>query len=297
VNILITGAKGQLGTELQKVIATGWAQIGQIGPEYAQARVAMVDLPEFDITDAAAVDAYLEGRDFDLIINCAAMTNVDACEGQEERAFAVNAQGPENLAKAAHKRGIDLMHISTDYVFSGEVAIDRVETDRPDPQSAYGRTKLAGEGLIQAATDRHYIVRTAWLYGLEGNNFVKTILRLANENGFVKVVDDQFGNPTSANDLAYEILRIALTKDYGIYHCTNNGTCSWYEFACAILDEMGIACERIPCSTAEMPRPAKRPAYSSLRNKHLEDTVGDEMRPWREALHTYIAQLKDREER
>ena len=219
------------------------------------------------------------------------MTNVDGCEEHEDAAFRVNALGPKNLALAAKKSGAKLVQVSTDYVFSGNEESERTEDDSTDPQSAYGRSKLAGEQLVRETYDKHFIVRTAWLYGYVGANFVKTMLRLAKEKGSIKVVNDQFGNPTSANDLAYEILRIAETENYGTYHCTNNGVCSWFDFASAIVDEAGISCEKKPCTTEEFPRPAKRPNYSSLRNAQLEKTTGDEMRPWQDALKEYIHNL------
>ena len=293
MRILVCGANGQLGCELARLIKRGCAEIGPIPDSYDKTELVNTDVENLDITDATAVDSFVaEGR-FDIIINCAAMTNVDGCEAHEEMAYRINAQGAENLALAAARQGAKIVHISTDYVFSGNDPSDRVEDDKPDPQSAYGHTKLASELLVQQASPKHFIIRTAWLYGYVGKNFVKTIMGLARDNGSIKVVDDQLGNPTSANDLAYEILKIAATEDYGIYHCTNNGTCSWFEFASTIVDMAAIDCEKIPCTTEEFPRPAKRPAFSSLRNKHLEDTIGDEMRPWQDALACFLENLPE----
>lgn len=296
MNILITGSKGQLGQELQSILGLGMAEIGCIPKEYCGARVIALDYDNLDITDSEAINTFLLGENFDLIINCAAMTNVDACETEKEKAFLVNAFGPQNLAKVAQTCGAKLVQISTDYVFSGEDGTPRVESCETDPRSVYGYTKLEGERLVQETCENHFIVRTAWLYGYRGNNFVKTILKLADEQGVIKVVNDQFGNPTSANDLAYEVLKIAVTNNFGIYHCTNEGTCSWFEFASTILDTVGILCERIPCTTEEFPRPAKRPKYSSLKNEHLEKTIGNEMRPWQDALREYLANLKTKGE-
>ncbi|MCL2889418.1 MAG: dTDP-4-dehydrorhamnose reductase [Eggerthellaceae bacterium] len=293
MKILICGANGQLGCELSRLLEQGFAEIGPIPECYKDAEVSQTDIDDLDITDPAAVDSFVGAGGFDLLINAAAMTNVDACETNEEAAYRINALGAQNLARAAAESGAKIVHISTDYVFSGDEAAPRVEGDRPDPQSAYGRTKLAGELLVQEANPRHFVIRTAWLYGYVGKNFVKTILKLAREQGFIKVVDDQRGNPTSANDLAYEILRIAATQGFGIYHCTNKGSCSWFDFAAAIVDIAAIDCKKIPCTTAEFPRPAKRPAFSSLRNKHLEDSIGDEMRPWQEALEAYLGNLEE----
>ncbi|NLG10354.1 MAG: dTDP-4-dehydrorhamnose reductase [Coriobacteriaceae bacterium] len=288
MNILITGSKGQLGCELRRLISTGVAEIGAIPEVYREASVLYCDLDELDITDEQACLRFVDSNDIGMIINCAAFTNVDACESKPELAAAVNADGPRNLARAAERVGATLIHISTDYVFAGDDPSPRVETDAPSPRSVYGQTKLAGEQQVAAECSRHFIVRTAWLYGYEGANFVKTIMRLARENGMIKVVDDQYGSPTSANDLAYELVKLALTNEYGIYHCTNNGTCSWFEFASAIVDIAGIPCEKNACSTEEFVRPAKRPAFSVLDNARLRATIGDEMRNWRDALESYL---------
>ncbi|MCL1847420.1 MAG: dTDP-4-dehydrorhamnose reductase [Coriobacteriia bacterium] len=293
MRILICGANGQLGSELSRLIKLGFAEIGPVPAVFKDAELVKTDVAELDITDIDAIDAFMAAERIDLVINCAAMTNVDGCEEHEEAAYRINAQAAGNLAVASARYGAKIVHISTDYVFSGNDATDRVEDDVPDPQSAYGRTKLAGEVLVQQANPRHFIIRTAWLYGYVGKNFVKTMLELARTNGSIKVVDDQYGNPTSANDLAYELLRIAATEDFGVYHCTNMGTCSWFDFASAIVDGAGVACEKIPCTTDEFPRPAKRPAFSSLRNKRLEDSLGDEMRDWRVALAEYLKRLPE----
>ncbi|MDR2721625.1 MAG: dTDP-4-dehydrorhamnose reductase [Coriobacteriaceae bacterium] len=293
MKILICGANGQLGCELSRLLETGYAEIGAIPNAYQGAEVTKTDVADLDITDNLAVQHFVSQGKFDLIINCAAMTNVDGCEEHEEAAYRINAEGAKNLAAAAAQQDAKIVHISTDYVFSGDDATDRIESDAPDPQSAYGRTKLAGERLVAQANARHFVIRTAWLYGYVGKNFVKTILKLAQETGAIKVVDDQVGKPTSANDLACEILKIAETENYGIYHCTNNGTCSWFDFACAIVDGAHISCEKTPCSTQDFPRPAKRPAFSSLQNKHLQDTIGDEMRTWQDALDNYLKNLPE----
>ena len=295
MRILITGAHGQLGNELRRLLETGSSEIGPIPACYEGCQVVLTDAAELDITDGSAVDAYVSEGGFDLIVNCAAMTNVDGCEVAEDAAYRVNADAPGNLARAANASGAKLVHVSTDYVFPGTEADPRTEDDAVGPVSAYGRTKLAGERQVQEACPRHFIVRTAWLYGYVGKNFVKTMMRLGETRDEVTVVDDQLGNPTNANDLAYEILKIATTDEYGIYHCTNKGTCSWADFAEAIMEEAGLDCKVVRCTSEEYakanPASAKRPAYSSLRNKHLEETVGDEMRPWREAFAVYMQRL------
>lgn len=293
MKILITGAGGQLAYELQDAIATGHTQIGPIPSVYADADVMALTRAELDVSDMHSIDLLMLDNRFDLIINCAAMTNVDGCESDMHAARAANAVGPQLLAFAARRADSKLVHISTDYVFDGTATEPYVEEDMPNPQTVYGRSKLEGELFVSNFWEKHYIVRTSWLYGRKGPNFVKTMLRLARENGAIKVVADQFGNPTNANDLAYEILQIAATDNYGTYHCTGEGVCSWYDFACCIVDEVGIACEKTPCTTDEFPRPARRPAYSALRNKHLEDTIGNEMRPWQEALRAYLRDLPE----
>lgn len=298
MKILITGACGQLGNELKRLLEAGCAEIGAIPAAYEGAQVDYVDYDVLDISDAAAVKAWFAAHGpYDIVFNCAAVTNVDGCEADEARAYHVNAAGAENLALAAEACGAKLVHVSTDYVFPGDVPEPRTEDDPVRPVSAYGRTKWAGEALARAACDRVFVVRTAWLYGYEGKNFVKTMLRLARENGKISVVADQMGNPTSANDLAYEMLKIALTDEYGTYHCTNTGTCSWFDFASAIVDGVGVPCEKEPLSSQEykrrFPQSADRPRYSSLRNKRLEETLGDEMRPWQEALASYLNNRAD----
>lgn len=296
MKVLITGSKGQLGNELRRCLETMEAEIGPIPEAFRGAVADYVDYDVLDISDPHAVHAWFAERGpYDLVVNGAAVTNVDGCERNEAAALRVNAFGAENLARETQACGGKFVHVSTDYVFPGTDPNPRCEDDPVRPISAYGRTKWAGEVLVRDACERSFVVRTAWLYGYVGKNFVKTMLRLARDNGKISVVADQYGNPTSANDLAYEILKIAETEFYGTYHCTNNGTCSWYDFACAIVDAAGIPCEREPLSSAEykerFPQSASRPAYSSLRNKRLEETVGDEMRPWEAALATYLERL------
>ena len=296
MKIVITGCRGQLGNELRRLLETGTAEIGPIPEAYRGAEVTYADVHQLDITDAEAVRAYVAERQPDLLVNCAAMTNVDGCEKMEDVAYRVNAEGPANLARACSAHGCKLVHVSTDYVFPGTEPGERVEGDKTGPLSAYGRTKLAGERLALEANPRTFVVRTAWLYGYVGKNFVKTMLRLARELGHMTVVDDQLGNPTSANDLAYEILKLALTDGYGIYHCTNVGTCSWAEFTRTIVAGAGYDPSIVtPCTSDEYaeahPDAARRPLFSSLRNLHLEQTIGNEMRPWQDALATYLKNL------
>jgi dTDP-4-dehydrorhamnose reductase len=278
---------GQLGRALRHRLEEGRA------PEaWQDAQVDWVDLAELDIADAERVDGWFGTHEaYDVVFNCAAMTNVDGCEANFATAFAANALGPLHLARACRRSGATLVHISTDYVFPGNEEGARTEADVPAPISAYGRSKLAGEGLALSANPRTHVVRTAWLYG-DGRNFVATMLRLGATHDQVTVVDDQLGNPTSADDLAGELLRIALTDLYGVWHCTNEGTCSWADLAEEAFRVAGVPCEVRRCTSEQWkqinPASADRPHFSSLENARLKETIGNTMRPWREALEDYL---------
>ena len=295
MKIMITGCRGQLGTELQKQLREGRCALGLLPERLKNAPVVAVDLPELDITDREATIAYVRRHQPDTVINCAAFTNVDGCETARDTAFKVNALGPRNLAMACDKIGARLIHISTDYVFSGRpnggVPLD--ECAIPAPVSAYGETKLLGEQYVRDFSRRHIIVRTAWLYGAAGKNFVKTMVGLAKTHDEITVVNDQLGNPTNAVDLAYHILKLAVSHDYGTYHCTGNGVCSWYDFACEIIRLSGENCAVKPISSAAYaaahPQTANRPAWSALDNRMLRCTVGDEMRDWKTAIQDFFA--------
>ena len=293
MKILITGCNGQLGTELQAQLRRGESELGPIPDRLKNATVLPVDVDQLDITDRAEVVNFVRRHQPDTIINCAAFTNVDGCETSKDAAFKVNALGPRNLAIAAEKINARLIHVSTDYVFSGEGDTPLDECDLPAPRSAYGTTKLLGEQYVQRFCRRHFIVRTAWLYGAAGKNFVKTMVGLAKTHDEITVVSDQLGNPTNAVDLAYHILKLAVSHDYGTYHCTGNGVCSWYDFACEIIRLSGEHCTVKPISSAEYaaqhPQAASRPAWSALDNRMLRCTVGDGMRDWKTAIQDYFA--------
>lgn len=300
MKLLITGSHGQLGNELRRCLSAMTAEIGPIPAEYADAQVDYIDADVLDVTDEKAVDAWFEEHGpYGVVINCAAMTNVDGCESAEDVAMKVNGQGPANLAKACETIGAKFVQVSTDYVFPGNVSGNRVETDKVGPISAYGRSKLLGEQNTERYCSKYFIVRTAWLYGYVGHNFVKTMRKLGSSHDRITVVNDQLGNPTSANDLAYEILKIALTDNYGVYHCTNKGTCSWCDFAKAIMKGFSLDCVVIPITSEEYkqanPASADRPAFSSLDNAHLAQTIGDEMRTWQDALADYVKNLPELE--
>lgn len=292
LKVLITGAKGQLGNELASILKNEASEIGAIDQKYNACEVITADVDMLDITNAENVNSFFKKNRPDIVINCAAMTNVDGCETNVELAMKVNALGPLNLARACKKINAKLVHISTDYVFSGNGKSPYREWDICAPDSIYGKSKLLGEQYVREQTDKYFIIRTAWLYGYVGKNFVKTILNLAKEKSQIKVVNDQFGNPTNANDLAHHILKIAITDNYGIYHCTGSGEASWFDFASLIVKYARLECQVAPCLTDEFPRKAKRPHYSALDNLMLRCTVGNEMRPWQDALSVYINKLK-----
>ncbi|OAA86952.1 dTDP-4-dehydrorhamnose reductase [Clostridium ljungdahlii] len=291
MKVLITGGKGQLAGQLEEILLMGKSEIGALDKIYSDAEVRFPSREELDITKLNDVRNFITGYAPDVIINCAAYTNVDKCETDFESAFKVNSLGARNLALASQDIKIKLVHISTDYVFNGRGTVPFREYDLPDPVSVYGKTKLLGEQYIRENCSRYFIVRTSWLYGLYGKNFVYTILKAAKEKGHLDVVNDQRGNPTNAEDLAYHILKLALTCEYGIYHCTGKGECSWYDFACKIVDYAGIECTVSPMTSEKLNRAAKRPEFSSLDNMMLRCTVGDNMRNWEDALKSFIQKL------
>lgn len=293
MNILITGGKGQLGTEIFKCLENKKTELGVPDVLKCDNKVTSIDVDVLDITDLEKVLDYFKANKFDCVINCAAYTNVDKCEQDIDNAFKVNAIGPRNLAIACERFNCKLIHISTDYVFSGEGSVPFTEWDYCQPQSIYGKTKYLGEKYVTQFCPRHFIIRTAWLYGYYGNNFVRTIMRVAKEKGKLNVVDDQRGNPTNAADLAHHILKLASTEEYGTYNGTGTGECSWYDFASKIVEYAHINAQVSPCTTDEFPRPAKRPAYSSLDNMMFRNTVGNEFRPWEDALQFFIENFKE----
>ena len=291
MKILITGSKGQLGNELLDIIKSGKAEIGEVSEVIKKSEVIALDVDELDITNLEQVKSKINDLKPDVIINCAAATNVDGCESNEDFAFKVNSIGPRNLAIASEEVGAKLVQVSTDYVFSGIGNKPLTEYDLTAPYSVYGKTKLLGENYVRELSSKYFIVRTAWLYGYVGHNFVYTMRRLGKEKECITVVNDQRGNPTHANDLAYHILKLIQTEEYGVYHCTGKGECTWYDFAKMIIELSGEKCEVKPCTSEEYKTPAKRPEYSSLDNMMLRCTVGDEMRDWKDAIKSFINKL------
>lgn len=293
MKILITGASGQLGTEIQRQLKNGGSALGPVPERLQNATVIATDVDELDITDRDATIAFVRRHQPDTIISCAAFTNVDGCETNPEGAFKVNAIGASNLAQAAERINARLIHVSTDYVFRGEGDKPLDESERIDPKSVYGKTKALGEEYVKNFCHRYFIVRTAWLYGYAGKNFVKTMVNAGKKFGKLEVVSDQLGNPTNAEDLAHHLLQLAVSHDYGVYHCTGEGICSWYEFASEIIRLSGVDATVAPCTSAEYsakhPAAADRPAWSALENRMLACTVGNNMRDWKVALADFFA--------
>lgn len=279
---LITGCNGQLGRALNDILK-----------DREDVKIINTDVDTLNICDPDAVMAFIQEQKPDVIINCAAHTAVDRCETDEENAHNINANGPKYLAMAAAACGADIVQVSTDYIFDGESKEPYIEGDTPGPQSVYGRTKLAGEQAVAEAAAHHYIVRTAWLYG-EGGNFVRTMLRLAGERDKITVVNDQFGSPTSAMELARAILFIVENDkcDYGIYHATCEGYTSWYQFACTIFEKAGVNVKVEPVTSEEYKAAAKRPKYSKLENAALK-RAGYTMKAWEDALDEYLSKESD----
>jgi dTDP-4-dehydrorhamnose reductase len=286
VRVLLVGAAGMLGHDVQRA------------GERAGHELVSVDLPEIDITDAAAVQALLdrllgEADSLQAVLNCAAWTDVDGAESKRAQAHAVNADGAGNLARAAARVGVPLLHISTDYVFDGAAPLDAdgrprpyVESDPTGPRSVYGQTKLEGERQVLAASGDHTVARTAWLYGVDGPNFVETMLRLAGEREAVQVVDDQVGSPTWSGHLAPAVLGLLEREVRGIVHLTGAGVISWNGFAQEIFRQAEVDCAVEAVGSEQMARPAPRPAWSALQSER-EDVLP--MPDWRDGLAGYLA--------
>ena len=232
--ILVTGAFGQLGSEFVEVLKTKKSELGTLDEAYENFDVVGFGHSDLDISNQIAVFETIEKIKPSVVINCAAYTDVDGCESNRDLAFKINALGPRNLAIACEKIGSKLVQISTDYVFYGDGNEPKIECNFLNPQSIYGSSKALGERYVAWFCKKWFIVRTSWLYGKNGKNFVKTIAKLAKEKGYLKVVDDQIGNPTNVCDVVFNVLKLVLTNFYGIYHCTGNGECSWFDFACEI---------------------------------------------------------------
>lgn len=283
MNILITGCNGQLGSEIRL-----------LEDNFPQYTFFNTDKDELDITNLLAVDDFVNRNEIDGIVNCAAYTAVDKAETDQKLCTALNTEAPVYMAAAIEKRGGWMIHVSTDYVFNGKKHTPYVETDTPCPDSVYGSTKLAGEFGVSKFCKKTMIVRTAWLYSGFGNNFVKTMMRLGREKAELGVVFDQIGTPTYARDLAVAIFT-AIEKGVtpGVYHFSNEGVCSWYDFTKAIHRIAGITtCNVKPLHTSEYPTPATRPAYSVLDKTKIKETYGIEIPYWENSLEECIKRMK-----
>ena len=279
--ILVTGAKGQLGRELQSIVGSGWC---------------FTDVDELDICSKEAVEAYVTSNHIDTIVNCAAYTNVDRAEDEPQETERINSDAVALLADVARRHNIRLIHISTDYVFGGTHYDTPISEDaEPQPLGVYGTTKLMGERAVVGSGCRHVIIRTAWLYSPYGKNFVSTILRLATERDTIRVVSDQIGSPTYAHDLALVIRDISEGRiaAEGLYHYTNEGVISWYEFARAIVNIAGLECKVEACTTAEYGAKAPRPAYSVLSKAKISSVLEDEIPQWRVSLERCIKRINE----
>lgn len=280
MKILIAGGKGMLGSDLTNILSN---------ENENEHEVLCTGYETLDITDINNTIEFISNVRPDIIINCAAFTNVDGCETEYDSAYKINAIGARNLAVVSNEINSSLVHISTDYVFDGKKGSSYLEHDRTNPISAYGETKLAGEEFIRSLCNKYYIIRTQWLFGKNGNNFVKTMVNLAKEKDTLTVVNDQFGSPTYTVDLSNAICQLITKPQYGTYHITNSEIVSWYEFTVEILRQIGKTNVAVnPCDTSQFPRPANRPAYSPLEN-YLWKTSGHKpLRSFREALNEYL---------
>ncbi|MZQ83724.1 dTDP-4-dehydrorhamnose reductase [Paenibacillus sp. 5J-6] len=278
MKILVSGANGQLGQDVVKILGTNH-EVHGLGRE------------QLDITNEHQCLEILESLKPDVVIHSAAYTAVDLAETEEDLAYKINAFGTRNLAIAAEKFGAKFCYISTDYVFDGTGTKPYREYDNTSPQSIYGKSKRAGEQLVQTLSTKYFIVRTSWVYGVYGANFVKTMLKLAQDRDSLKVVNDQFGSPTYTVDLANFLEQLVQTERYGIYHASNTGVCSWFDFASAIFEESGKQINVIPCSTEEFPRPAPRPRFSAMEHMAIRANGFEDLRPWREGLQAFLEEL------
>jgi dTDP-4-dehydrorhamnose reductase len=278
MKIIVTGANGQLGQDIVNVFQEHHEVVG-----YSRT--------QWDVTSIRQCQEIIKAAKPDIIIHAAAYTAVDLAEFEVEKTFAINANGTRNIAMAAEKTGAKLCYISTDYVFDGTKGTAYNERDITNPQTVYGRSKMAGERFVTEYVSRHFIVRTSWLYGSNGNNYVKKMLKQANEPAPLKAAHDQVGSPTYTLDLCGFLLELLSTELYGLYHASNSGSCSRLELSKAILNEAGISKDLIPCSSAEFKTSAFRPANSALEHGSIQSHGLRDLRPWREALHAFLTRF------
>ncbi|SEB28296.1 dTDP-4-dehydrorhamnose reductase [Paenibacillus sp. 276b] len=285
MKVLVTGANGQLGRDVVLLL------------EKEGHSVLACARDKLDITDQHECNNVISTYHPEVVIHCAAYTAVDAAETDVDGAYQVNATGTRNIAVAAEQTGAKLIYISTDYVFDGTSEVPYQEYDNTNPQSIYGKSKRAGEVLVQSLSSRWFIVRTSWVYGVYGNNFVKTMLKLGQEKPKLQVVHDQKGSPTYTVDLAHFLLELMSTEKYGVYHASNSGACTWYEFTQAIFEEaqllpgFHIQAEVDPCATDQFPRPAPRPRNSVMEHLSIRTNGLKDLRPWREGLLDFLKEI------
>ncbi len=282
MKVLVTGVGGQLGFDVvNELESRGHEAVG-------------VDIQEMDITDAVSVNRVIKAAAPDAVIHCAAYTAVDAAEDNEELCRRVNADGTQNIANVCRDLDIKMIYISTDYVFGGQGERPWEPDDEREPQSVYGRTKYEGELAVQNTLEKYFIVRIAWVFGINGKNFIKTMLKLSQTHDTIRVVNDQFGSPTYTFDLAKLLADMVETEKYGVYHATNEGVCSWYEFACAIFEKAGLGDKMtvIPVTTAEYGAKAARPFNSRMSKEKLTENGFQRLPSWQDALERYLEALK-----
>lgn len=279
MKLLVTGVKGQLGYDVVKEA------------EKRGVEAVGVDIDEMDITDAKQVREVITKGGYGAVVHCAAWTAVDKAEDMEEACRKVNKEGTENIAQVCEVLDIPIMYFSTDYVFNGQGSEPWKEYDKRAPLNVYGQTKYEGELAVEKLA-KHFIIRIAWVFGKNGNNFIKTMLRLGKERGAVSVVNDQIGSPTYTYDLAKLVLDMIQSDKYGTYHATNEGICSWYEFACEIFKQVGMNVQVTPVSSDEFPTKAKRPCNSRMNKTELDRNGFDRLPTWQDALHRYLKELE-----
>ena len=280
MKILVTGVNGQLGYDIVKECQK--RNIEAVG----------VDVDEMDITNAKQVDKVIKKNKYDAVVHCAAWTAVDKAEDEIDACTKVNVVGTKNIVKVCKELDIPLMYFSTDYVFDGQGESEWKEYDERHPLNVYGQTKYEGELAVQTL-NRYFIVRIAWVFGVNGNNFIKTMLRLGKAHGAVSVVNDQIGSPTYTYDLAKLCVQMIQTNKYGIYHSTNEGLCSWYEFACEIFKQAGMNVEVTPVDSTKFPAKAKRPNNSRMSKTMLDKNGFDRLPTWQDALSRYLKEIHD----
>lgn len=281
MKVFVTGVKGQLGYDVVKEL------------EKRGLEAYGVDIDEMDITDAASVNEVIKGAAPDAVIHCAAYTAVDAAEDNEEICRKVNAEGPQNIANVCRELDIPMIQISTDYVFEGIGERAWEPEDERKPVSVYGQTKYEGELAVQNTLDKYFIVRIAWVFGINGKNFVKTMLNLGKTRDKLTVVCDQFGSPTYTYDLAKLLVDMVQSDKYGVYHATNEGFCNWYEFACEIFKQAGVQVEVAPVTSDQYPTKAKRPFNSRMSKDKLEANGFSRLPDWKDALQRYLKELQE----